>query len=438
MWWGLLGVTAAGVALSGCGSGDDSNISLRIANATLTHPSIDLYVNGGAAVKGTALDAVSNYATPGSGANTLQVNDSASGAALSVSAPNLSGNDHYTLVAYESGGAVKTVVVPEDLPAPVSGAAQVRLYDAAPDAGKLDVYITGPTDALTNQSPAWSFTTGVVPSASIPLTYPVGSYRVRVTASGSKTDVRLDMSAVALANQQVATLIISPTSGGTLVNGSVLLEQSTYTAQRNTNARVRLAAAVSGGATVAASATAPAGAPATSVACTGPANSCVIDGGSVAPQFGFYTVVPANSALNVTVNGASVAAPATALAAGADTTLFVYGDPGTATASLLTDDSHLPTDTSTVKLSLLNGVTGAAGSLTLTANSALVASNIAPGTVSTSTPVAGSANAMNLRVTASNKAGVFISDSINYTLNPGAVYTVMVGGDASTPQLLLH
>ncbi len=437
MRWGLLGATAVVIALSGCGSNDSGNVSLRIANATITHPSIDLYVNGTSVLTGTALDAVSAYASPGSGANTLQVNDSASGAALSVSAPNLTGNDHYTLVAYESGGAVKTVVVPEDSPAPVSGAGQLRIYDVAPDAGKLDVYITGPNDSITTQSPAWSFTTGVVPSSSILLTYPVGTYRVRVTASGSKTDLRLDMPAVALANQQIGTVILAPTSGGTLLNGSLLLQQSTYTAVRNTNARVRLAAAVSGNATVAASATAPAGAPATSVACTGAGNSCVIDAGSVAPAFGFYTVVPSGSALNVTVNGATVAAPATALAAGADTTLLVYGNPGTATASLLIDDNHAPTDTTTVKLSLLNGVTGAAGSLTLTANSALVASNVAPGTVSASNPVPGSLNPMNLRVTSSNAAGVFLSDITN-TLTSGSVYTVMIGGDASAPQLLLH
>ena len=45
----------------------------------------------------------------------------------------------------------------------------------------------------------------------------------------------------------------------------------------------------------------------------------------------------------ITVNGASVASPVTALAAGGDSTLLVYGAPGTATASLITDDNHLPT-----------------------------------------------------------------------------------------------
>ena len=46
-----------------------------------------------------------------------------------------------------------------------------------------------------------------------------------------------------MTSQEVASIILTPSVGGTLVNGGLLAQQAAYTAARNTNARVRLAAA---------------------------------------------------------------------------------------------------------------------------------------------------------------------------------------------------
>lgn len=419
-WWALSGLAAMALVVAGCGSSGDSSgdsASLRVANATISHPTLDLLVNGGAALSGTATDTVSAYAGTTSGSTTLQLNDT--GTALTTSVPTLTGGAHYTLFAYESNGAVKTVVLNEDQALPTTGSAYLRVYNVAADAGKLDVYITSPTADLATVGSPISLTTGTVPYSTAYALQSAGTYRVRVTGYGNKADLRLDMP-ITLASQQVATVVLSPASGGVLLNGSTLIQQSTYTATRNTNTRVRLAAAVSGNATVAAS--------------TG---TTTIDSGSVAPAFGYYALVPASSALNVSVNGASVAAPATALVAGADMTLFVYGAPGAATASLLLDDNRLPTDVTTVKLRLINGITGGVGALTLTANTALVASGIAAGAASGYASVLGSTNPMNLTLTSSTAAGNYYTNT-SYTLNSGSVYAVMMGGPVSAPQMLIR
>jgi hypothetical protein len=257
-------------------------------------------------------------------------------------------------------------------------------------------------------------------SATSLLSYSPGTYRVRITAAGNKSDLRLDVPAVTVTSQQIATVVLTPASGGLLLNGGALVQQSTYAATRNINARVRLAAAVSGGATVAAS-----------------AGGTVIDSGSVAPAFGYYVLVPASSALNITVDGQSVGAPAGTLRAGADSTLLVYGSPGAATASLLVDDNRAPTDSSTVKLRLINGITGNVGNLSLTANSALVGSGIAQGAASSYVSVTGSANAMNLTLTSSLAPGILYTNSSNI-LNVNTVYTIMAAGPVSAPQLLIR
>ncbi len=424
-WWPAIGLVAAVVSLAGCGGGGDdksSNASMRVVNATLTHPSLDLLINGTSSVAATAIDTVSTPASPSSGSVTLQLNDAGVTTALTTSVPTLTGGNHYTLVAYESGGAVKTAILNEDNAVPVAGSSQIRVYNAALDAGKIDVYITAPAvDLATVSTPTATFTSTTANSSSALLTYSPGTYRVRITAAGNKSDLRADIPSVVVASQQIATVVLTPAAGGALINGATLIQQGAYTPARNTNARVRLAAAVSGGATVAATAS----------------NGAVIDAGSVAPAFGYsYVLVPAASTLSITVNGAAVTAPAGALKAGADATLLVYGDPGSATAKLLDDDNRLPTDATTTKLRLINGVTGSAGTLTLTANTAPVGNGIAAGAASGYVSVAGSTNPMILKLSSSTN-GAFPADATN-VLSPNAVYTVLAGGPISAPQLLIR
>jgi hypothetical protein len=423
--WGWAGLAAAlGVALAGCGGSGDSSgsASLRVANATLTHPSLDLYLNGSASVAATAADAVSEYAAPASGSNTVQLNDNGSGTSLVSSVRTLSGSAHYTLVAYESGGSVKTFVMGEDVAAPASGAS-LRIFDAAIEAGKIDVYITANacTD-LSAISPALSFGSLTSPT---PLTVSqgAGTYNVCVTGQGSKSDLRLSMQ-ITLTSQEVATVVLTPaSSGGLLVNGALVVQQSTYTAARNTNVRVRLAGAVTAGATVAASATTPAG-------------TVAIDSGN-APLFGFgYTLVPASSALSITSSIGSVAAPSQALVAGSDLTLLVYESGAGPTATLLTDDNRLPTDPTTVKLRLINGTDNGTGAVTLTANNSPVGINVAAGAASDYTTVPGVSNATFSLVLSSSTAGA--SPASPQQLNPNTVYNVLAVGSFPSPQLLIR
>ena len=114
-------------------------------------------------------------------------------------------------------------------------------------------------DITTLSSPTFSFTASTSVQASNFASFGApapagGTYRIRVTGAGNPSDLRLDIPQVILLNQRVATVILTPTAGGTLANGSVLIEQGSdgtgglYSATPNTNARVRLVAAVTNGA----------------------------------------------------------------------------------------------------------------------------------------------------------------------------------------------
>jgi hypothetical protein len=425
-WWPAIGiVTLAGAVLAGCGSGggSSSNASLRLANATLTHSSLDLLINSSTAGSGVASDTVSTYASPSSGSITLQINDSGSGTALATTIPTLAGGAHYTLLAYESGGAVKTAFVNEDFAAPSANSVQIRVYDAAVSAGRLDVYITANGSSCASSqltTPSASFSSITAPVSTALLTFSPGTYRVCVTAFGNKTDLRMD-STVALTNQQIATVVLTPATGGSLLNGSTVIQQGAYAASRNPNARIRLAAAALPGATVAAT--------------TG---SGTVDSG-VAPSFGFYTLVPASSSLSVSVNSQSVqVANPTALTAGSDLTLLVYGAPGGPTATLVADDNSPPSDASTVKVRMINGVTGNVGNATLTANNSPVGIAVPAGTAASDyvgLTVPTNSNTFNLVLT-SSAVGTLLNT--NTTLNANTVYTILAGGDVSATQLLIR
>lgn len=420
--WRVIGSAVLGVALSACGGSDDSSggtTSVRLINSTLTHPSLALLVGGATSVAATPVDTVSGYVTPASGLNTLQVADVGTTAALTTITPSLSAGSAYAVLAYESGGAVKMAVLSESVAAPSAGAATLRVYDAAVEAGKLDVYLltSGSCSDLSAVTPKTSFGVLTAPAATSIISS-AATYRVCVTGGGNKSDLRLEIPAITLGNQQVAYVVLTPASGGQLLDGAFVIQQGAYAASRSTSTRVRLAAAVSGSATVSASATSGAGV-------------VTINGSGVAPAFGYYTLVPSNSTLNINVDGAgTVAAPATALKPGADMTLLVYGPAAGATASLLTDDNRAP-DSGSVKLRLINGITTSSGALTFTA-SALVATNVLPGTASgyTSVTMPNSGNTFALTLTSSSSGGTYASTTTQ--LNGGTVYTVMAA-DTTPP-----
>jgi len=395
----LLGLAACG------GGGGSSNVGLvRVVNTSVHHASLDLTVSSTPVVQGTAKDTASNYAGVGAGSPTLQVNDAGTATALTTIAPTVSGNLHYAIVVYESNGVVRAAVIGEDNAVSAAGSAQIRILDVAPEAGALDVYITDPAAALT--SPSFTIAGSSTAFTSSLLTFTAGTYRIRVTGQGNVNDLRLDIPSVTLTSQQIATVVLSASVGGVLIDGGVLIQQGAYTPARNTNARVRLAAGVTSNAAVGAVAN----------------GNTLVSPPVASPSVGAYVVVPATSALTVNVNG--VVSPVTGtLTAGSDATLLVTGTPGAPTSTLIADDNHLPSTNTVYKMRLVNGLSGAAATAqTLTADFAVIAAGVAPNTASGYGTGPGS-TAVRLDVQPANVT----TSNLNIVNN--AVYSVFMLGD---------
>lgn len=423
-WWTVMGVGLISASLAGCGGGSGSDSgNLRVVNATLTHASLDLIKNSDSSklVSATAIDTVSGSVGVSSSGETLQITDSGNTTALATVAPSIAGGQHSAMVVYESSGAIKAAFLGEDFTVPAAGTAQLKVFDAATDAGPVDVYVVAPAVDVTTTTPTFSLTAASVQASGL-ASFTPGNYHVRVTGQGSKTDVRLDIPSITLTSATVNTLILTPTTGGLLVNGSTLVQQAaTYTVSRNTNARVRVVAGIPGNASVAVSA----GSTSLATALSSPT------AGSS------YALVPGSSAAVTTTatvagTGATASAPVT-FAVGKDYTVLVSGTAAAPAVSAFEDDNHLPTSNLTAKVRLINGLSETGGA-SLQVGYAQVASNIASPGASAYGLFTFSPSTTAFKLT-SSVANVTTTLSDQPALTTG-VYTFYLLGNAASPVYL--
>ncbi|WP_377158782.1 DUF4397 domain-containing protein [Roseateles sp. UC29_93] len=409
--WGLSVATAA--LLTACGGGSDSSSAqMRLLNASIGYAALDMAVDSTTVNSGVAYAGVGSYADVKTDATGTEVQSNNVGSTLASSTPTLAAGSHYTMIAYGSAGSVRTTLLQEDQDAAATGKSKLLVLNLAPDAGAMDVYVTGADDSLdTASTVASGIATG---SGSGYITLNSGTFRVRITAASSKTDLRLDIPSITLPSAGVSTLILTGSTGGVLVNGIQLLQQGAPSNFPNSTVRARLVAAVGGSALV-----------------SGSIGQTSLMPTSVAPTIGDYTTVAAGTAdLSVYVNGALMSFTKPALTAGSDYTLMVWGTAADPKLAVLTDDNRLPTSpTTTAKIRLVNGVASATTGLTLNVDYSALASNVVAGTSSSPQATAASTSALLTVTSPSSTTPVYSLSELG--IQAGYVYTVFVMGDSN-------
>lgn len=416
---GLAGVVLGLAACGGGGSDDDSgSASVRVVNATRTYGALDFYIGGTLNAAAVATQSTSNYVSVDAGTYTTDFNRAGGATALNEQSRSFSGDTAYTVVAFEQSGGLSTFHLVENESAPDSGKAKLRVVNVTPDAGAVDVYVTGNTDSLDDFSPAISGVSAASLSSYVSVTQ--GTWRIRVTGSGDKTDLRLDVSSVSLADQDIASLLVLPSNGGVLVNGLVLKQKGSATTYVNSSARARLVSAAASNGSVAAS-----------------IGGVTLSSGARSPLVGAYTLVPAGELpVSVSVNGtAATAANVTALP-GADISLLVYGPAASATVKAIVDDNHLPTSSAKAKVRLINVVNDLDAGLSLVADFTALADSVAFGTASAyAQPAAGTVSLMQVTSPLSSTP---LYSTTDVTLLGNGVYTMFVMGSAASPGAVLR
>lgn len=418
-----LGALLTGMLLVSCGGNNNDNSSgtarIRLLNASSAYPSLDFYVDDSKKNSALAYGAIGEYAGVSTAASlSTVITSSGSTSALSTTGRSLTKDVAYTVVAYGWQGAMKTALLEEDVAAADSGKTKLMVLNTAVDAGSVDVYLTGSDESLDNASAtaasvAGGGTVGYTSVAS-------GTYRLRITGAGDKTDLRLDVQGLSLSSTQVATLIVTPGSGGVLTHALLAIQQAGVTAFNNTLARARVVASVAGNGKVTAS-----------------LGGFTLLSGGTSPTIGSYTsLVASNTALQLVVNGTQVLVPSPTLAAGSDTTLLVWGDPAAPQLTVINDDNRLPTVSTNAKLRLVHAVSGLTDPLTLTADFSVVAGSVTQGSASAYGNVSG-ATTMRLDVSSPTSTTALYSLS-DATLTARSLYTLFMLGDAAHPTAALR
>jgi hypothetical protein len=409
----IAALLVAALLFTACYNGADrSKAHVRLVNASNGYASLDLRLQDLLAQSTAGYGTATDYSEADPSATAATLASAGAATTLATFTTNLSRDKYFTVLAYGSAGALKQVVLDDNLDTPAEGKTLLRVVHAAPDAGSLDVYVTASADTLASSSAVQTGSTfaGSVPT---PVTVNSGTWRVRITAAGSKTDVRLDVPALVLPNRQVVTLVLTPSRGGTLVNAMLLVQQGAVSRQDTTQARVRAVAGV---------------APVAAVAVTLGDATLLAGSGNFAAVAGEYALVNAGTAAPVIrVGGVAVGPPNTNVLAGGDYTLLVYGTQAAPSSVWLTDDNRLPTSGQS-RLRLVNGVGGLSGTAAMTLSSAVVASGVVTGSASAYAEVSARASAEISVVSSTSTVGLY--GPVTPALAAGANYSVFVLGAA--------
>ncbi|HNJ82606.1 MAG TPA: DUF4397 domain-containing protein [Piscinibacter sp.] len=415
---------AAAVALvpllQACGGGSDSdgNGAVRLVNASSAYGALDLYSSDTLLSSAVAPEGAGSYVTLASGTYTLKVKRNGSSTTVNSTDRSVAASTSHTLLAYSTADTLRSVFLTDNETAPTSGAAKLRVFNASIEAGALDVYVTASSATLADSSPTVSALGTERFSSYNEIS--AGSYRVRVTGSGDKTDLRLDVDGISLADQRIGTLVLTTTPGGVLVNSLFIDQKSTVTGVANPSARIRLVAGAGSNGTVAAT-----------------INGTSLSSGLRSPTVGAYALVPAGSLSgSVTLEGTALTLPTATLAAGSDSTLLVTSAGGAGTATLIADDNKPAITSTNAKLRLVHGVGALGSSITLTADYSAVATDTPVNSASTPAAITAGTD-MRLEATTPTAASSLFLDSA-VTLVAGKVYTLFMLGDANAPAGVLR
>jgi hypothetical protein len=218
------GALVAVLAITGCDDDDpvspSATAQLRVVHASPDAPAVDVLVDNAPVLTNVPFKGSSAYLSVPSGSRNLKVRAAGTSTVVIDANANVAAGEAYTVFAAGRVASIAPLVLEDDLTNPAAGNVRLRLVHASPTAGNVDIYVTAPNANLATTSATLSN----VPfrAASSYLEVPAGTYRVRITPTGTKT-VAIDVNNVDLSAGQVRTAFAVDAPGGGTPLGAVLL-----------------------------------------------------------------------------------------------------------------------------------------------------------------------------------------------------------------------
>jgi hypothetical protein len=410
-------VLVAGLlALGGCDTAITAGgqASVRVVNASMDYAAVDMYLDDKRKISNVGYETGSSYRKVDADSYSTEFTRTDASSALASFKQQFARNDRYTFLAMGRTGGFQVLTLDETADEASNGKTKLRLVNAAADAGNLDVYLTDATTPLVDASPTFANVSVDALASEGYVNLDNGTYRLRATAAGSTSDVRLDIAAVSLASKAVNTIVLTGTTGGVLADAMLLPQGKSATLLKNTKARVRAVVGLDGGTSAA-----------VSVGATPLLSAATI------PVLGSYQVVDAGaSAVTLTVDGATIPVNGVTLSSGSDYTLVYTGAAASPQQSLVTDVNRLP-GAGTFRIRLINAMSALNEPLSLAVNFLPAVSSIGLGSVALSDEIDAFTSGR-LDVTRVTTSAVLYSVT-SLTLESQGVYTQVMFGSSSSP-----
>lgn len=407
-------LTAGLLVLGGCDTAGlaGGQAKVRVVNASLDYAAVDMYLGDKRRISNVGYETGSSYVEVDADTYTTEFTLADVSTALATFKQQISKNERYTFLAMGRTGGFKVLTLDEAADEAPKDRSKIRLVNAASDAGKLDVYFTDATTSLVDAAPTFANVSADTLASEGFVNLDSGTYRLRVTAAGSTSDIRLDVAAVSLASTAVNTIVLTGTTGGVLADVMLLPEGKGATLIENGKARVRAVVGLDGGTSAAVSA----------------GTTPLLSAASI-PVLGSYQLVDAGSAVvTLTVDGTTIPVNDVTLSSGSDYTLAYTGTAASPQQSVTADVNRLP-GAGRFRIRMINAMSALNEPLSLAVNFLPAVDSIGLGSVALSDEIDAFTSGR-LDVTRVTTSTVLYSVT-DLTLESQGVYTQVMFGSSS-------
>jgi len=201
------------LGLAGCGgSGSSDQAKIRVVNASPNQGSLDILIDKKAVFSALGFPNSTAYMSVSPASHELQLEPTGSTNVVIDQTVNATASTNYTFLVDNFAANLSGMLLTDDNTTPTSGNFNLRLINAAPSLGPVDIYVVTPGTDVSTVSPTVSNLSFEAASSYQSLV--AGTYEVFFTAPGTKFAF-IDSGPISFTAGQIRTMLaLDGQSGG--------------------------------------------------------------------------------------------------------------------------------------------------------------------------------------------------------------------------------